>query len=156
LDGCIDSTIVSSVGKYVDKFESDIAGFTSTKKSIACINGINALHLALLLAGVQQNDEVITQPLTFIASANAIRYYSAYPVFVDVEKDTLNMHRFQNPGNINNELENFDEQIDYFEHTIRSMLEGKSWSKQEIVDLFHYMLPDFDHKETGKYLDAKM
>jgi len=72
------------------------------------------------------------------------------------EKETLDIDRFQNLGIIKNQLENFDVPIDYFEHTIHSMKESKSWTKQEIVDLFHYMLPDFEHKETGKYLDAKM
>lgn len=72
------------------------------------------------------------------------------------DKETLDMDRFQNLGIIKNELENFDGPIDFFEHSIRSLKERKSWSKQEIVDLFHYMLPDFGHKETGKYLDGKM
>jgi UDP-N-acetylglucosamine 4,6-dehydratase len=72
------------------------------------------------------------------------------------DNETLNMNRFQNLGIIQNELVNFDGQIDYFEHTIRSMKENKSWTKQDIVDLFHYMIPDFGHKETGKYLDGKM
>lgn len=72
------------------------------------------------------------------------------------ENEALVMDRFQNLGIIKNELENFDEPIDYFEHTIRSLKIRKSWTKQEIVDLFHYILPDFEHKETGKYLDAKM
>jgi UDP-N-acetylglucosamine 4,6-dehydratase len=66
------------------------------------------------------------------------------------------MDRFQNFGIIKNEMENFDGPIDYFEYSINSMKERKSWTKQEIVDLFHYMIPDFGHKETGKYLDAKM
>jgi hypothetical protein len=66
------------------------------------------------------------------------------------------MDRFQNLGIIKNELENFDGPIDYFEHSIRLMKERISWTKQEIVDLFHYMLPGFEHKETGKYLDSKM
>ena len=72
------------------------------------------------------------------------------------DKEILDMKRFQNLGIIKNELENFDGPINYFENLIRSMKESKHWTKQEIVDLFHYMLPDFDHKETGKYLDAKM
>jgi len=72
------------------------------------------------------------------------------------ENETLDMDRFQNLGIIKNEEENFDGPIDYFEQSIRSMKERKTWSKQEIVDLFHYMLPDFEHKETGKYLDGKM
>jgi UDP-N-acetylglucosamine 4,6-dehydratase len=72
------------------------------------------------------------------------------------DNETLNMNRFQNLGIIKNDLENFDGPIDYFEHAISSMKENKSWTKQDIVDLFHYMIPDFGHKETGKYLDAKM
>lgn len=72
------------------------------------------------------------------------------------ENETLDMDRFQNLGIIKNELENFDGPIDYFEHSIHSRKERKSWTKQEIVDLFHYMIPDFGHKETGKYLDDKM
>jgi perosamine synthetase len=91
LEECIDSTFVSSVGQFVDRFEEDMARFTGAKKAVVCVNGTNALHLALLLAGVKQNDEVITQPLTFIATANAISYCSAHPVFVDVDKDTLGL-----------------------------------------------------------------
>ncbi len=91
LNECLDSTFVSSVGKFVDRFEEDMACFTGVKKAVACVNGTNALHLALLLAGVKQNDEVITQPITFIATANAICYCSAHPVFVDIDKDTLGL-----------------------------------------------------------------
>lgn len=72
------------------------------------------------------------------------------------DDETLDMDRFQNLGIIKNELENFDGPIDYFEHTIKKLKERKSWTKLEIVDLFHYMIPDFGHKETGKYLDSKM
>ncbi len=72
------------------------------------------------------------------------------------DQETLNMDRFQNLGIIKNELENYDGPIDYFEHSIRSMKERKSWSKQEIVDVFHYMIPGFEHKEVGRYLDGKM
>lgn len=91
LNDCIDSTFVSSVGKYVDLFEKKVAEFTKAKHAIVCVNGTNALHLALLLTGVQQNDEVITQPLTFIATANAISYANAIPIFVDVDKDTMGL-----------------------------------------------------------------
>lgn len=91
LEECINSTFVSSVGKYVDKFEEDVAHFTGAKKAVACVNGTNALHLALMLAGVKQNDEVITQPLTFIATANAIIYCGSSPIFVDIDKDTLGL-----------------------------------------------------------------
>lgn len=91
LNDCIDSTFVSSVGKYVDLFEEKIADFTGAKKAVTCVNGTNALHLALKLVGVEQNHEVITQPLTFIATTNAISYCSAIPVFVDVNHDTMGM-----------------------------------------------------------------
>jgi perosamine synthetase len=91
LNECINSTFVSSVGKYVDIFEDKIAEYTGAKKAVACVNGTNALYLALQLCGVKQNDEVITQSLTFVASANAISYCNASPVFVDIDQNTLGL-----------------------------------------------------------------
>jgi perosamine synthetase len=91
LEECIDTTFVSSVGPFVDKFEAKIAEITQTKKAVAVVNGTAALQVALKLVGVQQNDEVITQALTFIASTNAIAYNGAIPVFVDVDLDTMSM-----------------------------------------------------------------
>ncbi|WP_339710951.1 LegC family aminotransferase [uncultured Kriegella sp.] len=91
LSECIDSTFVSSVGKFVDRFEEDVARFTGAKYAIATVNGTAALHIALLLAGVEENDEVITQPLTFIATCNAISYIGAHPIFTDVNIDTLGL-----------------------------------------------------------------
>jgi len=88
---CIESTFVSSVGKYVDHFEEMIRNFTGAKYAIATMNGTAALHIALKLAGVQQGDLVITQPLTFIATCNAITYCGAEPVFVDIDPETLGM-----------------------------------------------------------------
>ena len=88
---CIESTFVSSVGKYVDRFEEMIKDFTGTKYAIATVNGTSALHIALKLAGVDQGDLVITQPLTFIATCNAISYCGAEPIFVDIDPDTLGM-----------------------------------------------------------------
>ena len=88
---CIDSTFVSSVGKFVDRFEKMVTEYTGAKKAIVCVNGTNALHMAMMLAGVERNDEVITQALTFIATCNAISYIGAYPVFVDVDKDTMGL-----------------------------------------------------------------
>lgn len=87
----IDSTFVSSVGEYVNKFEEMMCKITGSQYAIALVNGTNALHLALILAGVKDNDEVLTQPLTFIATANAISYCNATPHFVDVDIDTLGM-----------------------------------------------------------------
>ena len=91
LDECIDSTYVSSVGKFVDRFEEMVAQYTGAKRAVVCVNGTNALHMAMLLAGVEREDEVITQPLTFIATCNAISYIGAYPVFLDVDLDTLGL-----------------------------------------------------------------
>ena len=91
LNECIDSTFVSSVGKFVDKFEEDIVKFTGSKYAIATVNGTAALHIAMVLADVKYNDEVITQPLTFVATTNAMSYIGAHPVFVDVDTDTLGL-----------------------------------------------------------------
>lgn len=91
LNECIDTTFVSSVGKFVDKFEEEIAKYTGANKAVSCVNGTNALHLALQLVGVERNTEVITQPLTFIATANAISYCGAKPVFLDVDMDTMGL-----------------------------------------------------------------
>ncbi|AUC14162.1 aminotransferase DegT [Tenacibaculum sp. SZ-18] len=91
LNECIDSTFVSSVGKFVNLFEDKIAEYTKANHAIVCVNGTNALHLSLLLVGVEKGDEVITQPLTFIATTNSITYANATPVFVDVDKDTMGM-----------------------------------------------------------------
>jgi len=91
LNECVDTTFVSSVGLFVNKFEELVAGYTGAKKAVACVNGTNALYLALLLSGVKQNDEVITQPLTFIATTNAISYCGAHPVFIDVDSDTMGL-----------------------------------------------------------------
>jgi perosamine synthetase len=91
LNECIDSTFVSSVGKFVDQFEAMVAEFVGTKYAIATVNGTAALHIALKLVGVNESCEVITQPLTFVATCNAISYCNASPLFVDVDKDTMGM-----------------------------------------------------------------
>ena len=89
LNDCIDSSFVSSVGQYVDKFEKMIAEFTNSKKVIALVNGTSALHLALKVLGINSNDEVICPSLTFVATANAISYLNAKPHFVDINEKTL-------------------------------------------------------------------
>lgn len=88
---CIDSTFVSSVGKFVDQFEQMMAEYTGAKYAIATVNGTAALHIALKLVGTDENSEVITQPLTFIATCNAISYCNAKPIFVDVDRDTMGL-----------------------------------------------------------------
>lgn len=91
LNECIDTTFVSSVGKFVDKFEEEVANYTGATKAVVCMNGTNALHMALMLVGVERDDEVLTQALTFIATCNAISYIGAHPVFIDVDKDTMGL-----------------------------------------------------------------
>lgn len=91
LNDCIDSTFVSSVGKYVDMFEEQFAKKVGSKYAIATVNGTSALHISLILADVKKDDEVITQPLTFIATCNAIDYIGAKPIFVDVDLDTMGL-----------------------------------------------------------------
>lgn len=87
----IDSTFVSSVGEYVNRFEEMMCTITGAKYAIAMVNGTAALQLSMLLAGVKHGDEVITQPLTFVATANAIAHAGAVPVFVDVDRDTMGL-----------------------------------------------------------------
>ena len=88
---CLDTNFVSSVGPYVDRFERDIAARVGTQYGIATASGTAALHIALLVAGVQPDDEVLVSTLTFIAPVNAIRYVGATPVFVDAEPDYWQM-----------------------------------------------------------------
>lgn len=88
---CIDSTYVSSVGAYVDRFEALMRDITGAAHAIATTNGTAALHLALVLAGVGRDDEVITQPVSFVATCNAIAYQQAHPVFVDVDRDSMSL-----------------------------------------------------------------
>jgi perosamine synthetase len=89
LKECLASTFVSSVGKFVDRFEHDLAQYTGAKYAVATVNGTAALHIALKLAGVIQNDEVLIPALTFVATANAVAYCNAVPHFVDSEESTL-------------------------------------------------------------------
>lgn len=87
----VDSTFVSSVGAFVDRFEADMAAYTGSPRAVATVNGTAALHVALKLAGVVPGDLVITQPLTFVATCNAIAYCQAEPVFVDVDRHTMGL-----------------------------------------------------------------
>lgn len=91
LDDCIDTTFVSSVGQYVDRFEKDMAAYTGAKRAVVCVSGTNALHMAMMLAGVERDDEILTQALTFIATCNAIAYIGAHPVFLDVDRNTMGL-----------------------------------------------------------------
>jgi perosamine synthetase len=89
LKECLDSTFVSSVGKFVDRFEADLAAFTGARYAVAVVNGTAALHIALKLVGVKAGDEVLIPALTFVATANAVTYCGATPHFVDSEERTL-------------------------------------------------------------------
>ncbi|HPW79013.1 MAG TPA: LegC family aminotransferase [Bacteroidales bacterium] len=91
LNECIDTTFVSSVGKFVDRFEEDMVRYTGAKKAVVCVSGTNALHMAMMLVGVERDDEVLTQALTFVATCNAISYIGAHPVFIDVDKRTMGL-----------------------------------------------------------------
>lgn len=99
----IDSTFVSSVGAYVDKFENMMQDITKTKKAVAVVNGTAGIQVALRLIGVKSGDEVLTQALTFVATANAIAYNQAKPVFLDVDRDTMGL----SPDAIQNFLEEY-------------------------------------------------
>lgn len=88
---CIDSTYVSYVGSFVTKFEECVAKYTGARHAIAFVNGTLALHTALMLAGVQADESVLTQSLTFVATVNAIRYCGAQPIFIDSEEPSLGM-----------------------------------------------------------------
>ncbi len=92
LKECLDSTFVSSVGKFVDRFEHELADFVGVKRAIAVVNGTAALHIALKLAGVVTNDEVLVPALTFVSTANAVTYCGASPHFVDSDENTLGMN----------------------------------------------------------------
>lgn len=94
LKECLDSTFVSSVGKFVDRFEDELASFTGAKRAVAVVNGTAALHISLLLAGVGPGDEVLLPALTFVATANAVVYCQANPHFVDSEECSLGIDAF--------------------------------------------------------------
>ena len=105
LNECIDSTFVSSVGPFVDEFEELMNQITKTKKTTAVVNGTAGLQVALRIVGVKKNDEVITQALTFVATANAIAYNNAHPIFLDVDLDTLGL----SPNAVDDFLEEYGE-----------------------------------------------
>ncbi|MEO8034281.1 MAG: aminotransferase class I/II-fold pyridoxal phosphate-dependent enzyme, partial [Acidobacteriota bacterium] len=91
LNECIDSTFVSSVGPFVDRFEREVAEFIGARRVVSVVNGTAALHVCLLLAGVQRDEEVIIPTLTFVATANAVAYAGAVPHFADSEEATLGL-----------------------------------------------------------------
>ena len=116
IEETIDSTFVSSVGKFVQEFEKKIANFVGTNYAVATSSGTTALHIALLASGCNSDSEVLTQSLSFVAGCNAITYCNSHPVFIDVEKDTLGM----SPESLESFLLNNSE--------IRE--DGKCWNKK--------------------------
>ena len=89
LDECIDSSFVSTVGEYVNKFEKMLEKYTGAKRAIAIVNGTSALHIALKVLGIKPHEEIICPSLTFVGTANAISYLNAKPHFVDINESTL-------------------------------------------------------------------
>lgn len=128
LNECIDTTFVSSVGKFVDRFEEDMAKYTGAKKAVVCVSGTNALHMSLMLAGVQRDDEVLTQALTFIATCNALSYIGAHPVFIDVDKSTMGLSP--------------DAMKDWL-HANAEVREVKNGSKSDILSQTEYPTPQY-------------
>ena len=87
----VDSTFVSSIGQYVNKFEKDVCTFTKTNSALSVVNGTAAIQLSFYLSGVKNNDLVISPSLTFVAACNVLIHMGAEPLFVDVNKDTLGL-----------------------------------------------------------------
>ena len=164
VNDCIDSTFVSSVGKYVDRFENEFAKKVASKYAIATVNGTSALHISLILANVEQDDEVITQPLTFIATCNAISYIKAKPIFVDVDLDTMGM----SPSSLKDFLETNCELIDNkcinkaTKRTIKACIPMHTFGHscrideiKHICDSWHIILVEDSAESLGTYYKNK-
>lgn len=164
LNDCIDSTFVSSVGKYVDIFEKEFALKVGSKYAVATVNGTAALHISLLLADVKSDDEVITQPLTFIATCNAISYIGAKPIFVDVDLDTLGL----SPKSLKEFLENNCEIVknQCINKTTDKIIKAcvpmhtfghpcKIEEIKEICDVWHVELVEDAAESLGSYYKSK-
>jgi perosamine synthetase len=164
LNDCIDSTFVSSVGAYVDRFEKEFAARVGSKYAIATVNGTAALHISLLLADVTKDDEVITQPLTFIATCNAISYIGAKSIFVDVDLDTMGL----SPESLKDFLESNCEIINNqcINITTKKIIKacvpmhtfGHSCKIQEIKDIcdtWHIALVEDAAESLGSYYNDK-
>ncbi len=164
LNECIDSTFVSSVGEYVDRFEEEFARYVGSKYAVATVNGTSALHISLLLADVQRDDEVITQPLTFIATCNAISYCGAKPIFVDVDRETMGL----SPKSLREFLEEHCEVLDEkcinktTKRTIKACVPMHTFGHpckidkiKEICDSWHIALVEDAAESLGSYYKQK-
>ena len=164
LNECIDSTFVSSVGAFVDRFEEDFAALVGSRYAVATVNGTSALHIALLLADVKRDDEVITQALSFVATCNAISYCGAKPIFVDVDMDTLGLspealHKFleTNCEVVNNTCKNKTTN-----KTIKACVPMHTFGHpckiaeiKEICDAWHITLIEDAAESLGSYYKKK-
>lgn len=147
---CIESSWISSTGKYIHQFEEKFAEFCGTQYGITCANGTVALHLSLLAYGIGPNDEVIVPTLTYIATANAVTYCGARPVFVDSEPETWNI----DPNKIEEKITNKTKGI------IVVHLYGHPVDMDPIIDLAKrynlFIIEDAAEAHGGKYKNKKM
>lgn len=161
---CIKTGWVSSVGAYVTKFEEELAKFVGVKRAVAVVNGTAALHIALKVAGVEADDEVLMPSLTFIATANAVSYCSAVPHFIDVHEETLGVDPFKLEAYLqkisevrNNELYNKQTK-----RRIKALVPmhtfGHAVHLDELVDLadkYHLVLVEDAAESLGTYYKGK-
>ncbi|EPJ46641.1 MAG: degT/DnrJ/EryC1/StrS aminotransferase [Osedax symbiont Rs1] len=157
----LQSTFVSSVGKFVDQFEQSIENYTDSPKAVATVNGTAALHTALCLSGVGQNDLVITQALTFVATCNAISYLGAEPLFIDVSKNSLGL----SPQAVREYLEEFacldDDGICFHKETnqkIKAVIPMHTFGHpveldelQEVCNIWHLILIEDAAESLGSF-----
>lgn len=161
---CVKTGWVSSVGAYVTRFEEDLAKFVGVKRVVAVVNGTAALHIALKVAGIETDDEVLIPSLTFIATANAVSYCGAIPHFVDVHEETLGMDPFKLDAYLseiaevrNDEL--FNKQTNRRIKAVVPMHTfGHAVHLDELVELaekYHLMLVEDAAESLGTYYKGK-
>ena len=161
---CVKSGWVSSVGAYVTRFEEDLAEFVGVKRAVAVVNGTAALHIALKVAGVEANDEVLMPSLTFIATANAVSYCQAVPHFIDVHEDTLGVDPFKLEAYLNEIAEVRDGEL-FNKQTncrIKALVPmhtfGHAVHLDELVELaekYHLVLVEDAAESLGTYYKGK-
>jgi perosamine synthetase len=165
LNECIDSNFVSSVGEFVGRFEKICAEYTGAKYAVTTMNGTSALHIALHLAGVQRGDEVITQALTFIATANAISYTGAKPVFIDVDRETMGLSPLKLEMFLVSNARIKDDGLCYNKITGRRITAcvpmhtfghpAKLTGLQDVCDRYHIALIEDAAESVGSYYKGK-
>jgi aminotransferase in exopolysaccharide biosynthesis len=161
---CIESTYVSSVGKYVDQFEIELAKYTGAKYAVSLVNGTSALHLALKLAGVKARDEVLVQAFNFVSAANAISYCGAIPHFVDIETENLGI----DPIKLQNYLSEISKKTDELSENIvtgrciKALVvmhtfghPSKMNELEEVAKMFNLVLIEDAAESIGSYYDKQ-